>query len=307
VLGAVGLEALRSGALLLPYNSVTWTPGLGTEGRMLGLRLARSDDDGATWTAGSPVDIDFFWPAVYGQILEFDDGELLWPVWGRLEQGQKWRSTVLSSTDSGHTWVLKGTVAFDPKARLRGDYVDTGNSVRAEDPLEVKDPNFRPHDPTDGFTETSVLELADGRLLAILRQQGVGGDQTLLFFRAYSSDRGSTWTPYESVGFGGMSPALATLADGSLLLAYRRCAPPGSGLEPGVDLRVGSADGERWGDATPLESPRAATLDGEYQCGYPTIVDDGAGVLVFFYTFDPVEGRYVAWNRVIVSSDETEH
>lgn len=297
VLGAVGLARRTDGTLLLPVNSVTWTAGEGTAGRQLRLRLLRSADDGVTWTHDEPVRVDFAWPAVYGRIFEHR-GDLLWPVWGRLHEGERWRSALLASSDGGDTWVVRGTIGYDPDARLRGDYVDTGNNARGEDAGEIFDPEFRPHDPTDGFTETSVVELADGSLLAVLRQQGVGGDDTLAFFRAVSSDGGASWSPVERIGFSGMSPDLHRLDDGRLVLVSRRWAPEGSGVEPGVEARLGAADGRAWSEPMLLEDPHGTQLTSEYQCGYPAIVGDpDGGVRVFFYSFLPGDGgRYVAWN-----------
>lgn len=297
VLGAVGLARRADGTLLLPVNAVTWTPGQGTSGRRLSLRLLRSEDDGRTWTHDQPVDVDFDWPAVYGAILEHD-GDLLWPVWGRLREGERWRSALLASPDGGDTWSVRGTIGYDPDARLRGDYVDAGNGDRGDDIAEILSPEFRPHDPTDGFTETSVCELLDGRLFAILRQQGVGGDDTLAFFRSWSADGGRTWTAPQPTGFTGMSPALHRADDGALLLVSRRCAPEGSDVIPGVEARIGSADGTRWGHAVILEDPFGTTLTSEYQCGYPALVPDGDGVRVYFYSFLPEGGRFIAWNRL---------
>jgi hypothetical protein len=300
--GAIGLARLADGTLLLPYNGVRWTPGMGTEGRRLSLRLARSRDDGISFETGEPIDVGFFWPAVYGQIIELDGGEVLWPIWGRQLESEKWRSVVLSSDDAGVTWRLKSTIAYDPDARLIGEYVETGDlgaegSVTEE---ETSDPSFRPHDPTDGFSETSVCQLEDGRLLAILRQQGVDGDQSLLFFRAYSADRGETWSHYEPLPFTGMSPALWRLPDGALLLASRRCAPDGSGIPAGVEARLGSPDGAEWGEPISLRDAHGVDPQSEYQCGYPAIVSGATrdSAIVVFYSYVPNVGRYLAWNAL---------
>ncbi|MEU4014578.1 sialidase family protein [Microbacterium sp. NPDC028030] len=298
VLGAIGMARLSDGTILLPVNTVRWTPGEGTAGRRIALRLVRSRDDGATWDAGDDVRIDFHWPAVYGEILEFDDGELLWPIWGRQRAEEKWRSAVLSSRDAGASWRIAGTIAFDPDASLTGAYVDTGNGDRADGDEDTSDPSFRPHDPTDGFSETSVCLLEDGRLLAVLRQQGVGRDETLRFHRAYSADRGATWTPYEQLAFSGMSPALARFGDGRLLLVSRRCAPEGSGIEPAVEARVGDPQGATWSEPVALRDPRDGRLTAEYQCGYPAVVREGSAFRVYFYSYDERSGRYVGWNTL---------
>lgn len=304
VLGAIGMTSLADGTILLPVNTVRWTPGLGTAGRRVALRLVRSRDEGATWDEGADVRIDFHWPAVYGEILEFEDGELLWPIWGRRQAEEKWRSAVLSSRDAGVSWQIVGTIAFDPQATLTGAYVETGNGERAEDAEDTSDPAFRPHDPTDGFSETTVCRLDDGRLLAILRQQGVGGDATLRFHRAYSTDRGRTWTPYEELDFSGMSPALARFDDGRLLLVSRRWAPDGSRIEPAVEARIGDAHGAVWGEPVVLEDPRGGRLVAEYQCGYPAPVREDDGFRVFFYSYQEGAGRYVASNSLVIDEPE---
>ncbi|MER3386597.1 MAG: sialidase family protein [Microcella pacifica] len=303
VLGALGMVRLTDGTVLLPYNGVHWTLGMGTAGRRLSLNLACSRDGGETFETGDPIDVDFFWPAVYGQILELDDGELLWPIWGRQTESEKWRAVVLSSTSAGSEWRVKSTIAFDAHARLHGTYVETGDTgaeVGADTQESTHDPGFRPHDPTDGVTETTVCELADGSLLAVMRQQGVGGDQALTFIASRSLDRGETWSDYELLAFSGMSPALWRLPDGQLLLASRRHAPEESGIEPGVEVRLGTADGKHWESPITLEQPDGRRPASEYQCGYPAIVPGGTpdAVLVVFYGFDEDTGRYLAWNEV---------
>ncbi len=303
-LGALGLTRLRGGRLLLPYNAVTWQPGRGVEGCLLALRLVESVDDGRTWSSPVSIDIDFDRPAVYGEMLERADGELLWPIWGEYRFGERWRSALLSSRDRGRTWRFMSTIAFDPLARLTGAYVEAGDTGATDggvaDFSRHDDPNFRPHNATDGFNETSLVELADGRLLALLRQQGVDGDQTLELFTAFSADGGASWTHYERVGFSGMSPAVVRMGDGGLLLGSRRFVADDS-IEPGVEVRVGSSDGGAWSEPVQLVDPYGTRLTGEYQCGYPAFAKEADGNwLVFFYSCQPDGARYVAWNRLAI-------
>jgi hypothetical protein len=297
---------LRNGRLLLPYNAVTWQPGRGVEDCLLGLRLLTSDDDGATWSAPTAVEVDFDRPAVYGEMIDLADGELLWPVWGEYRKGERWRSALLSSRDGGRQWILKSTIGFDPDARMSGQYVEQGDTGASQsgtaDFSRNDDPDFRPHNNTDGFNETSVAQLADGRLLAVLRQQGVDGDQELALFTAISADEGASWSQYERIGFTGMSPALTRLGDGRLLLGTRRFVAH-EGIEPAVEVRVGTGDGTGWSAPVQLADPHGTRLTAEYQCGYPAFVEeDGRTWLAFFYSYQPEVGRFVAWNRLEIAS-----
>lgn len=305
-LGALGLTRLRDGRLLLPYNAVTWQAGRGVEGCLLALRLVESRDDGATWSAPMAVEVDFDRPAVYGDMLEMADGELLWPVWGEHRMGERWRSALLSSRDGGRRWALKSTIAYDPDARMSGKYVESGDTGASDtgvaDFSRHDDPDFRPHNATDGFNETSVVQLAHGRLLALLRQQGVDGDQDLALFSVLSDDNGASWTVYERTGLTGMSPAVVRTSDGRLLLGSRRFVADES-VEPGVEVRIGSADGSDWSEPVKLMDAYGTRLTGEYQCGYPAFAAEASGTwLVFFYSCQPDGARYVAWNRLEIGA-----
>jgi hypothetical protein len=299
VLGAVGLTCLSDGTLLLPLNTVIWGQDRDAASRRLALRLHRSSDGGRSWEDDGVVELDgFARPAVYGQLIERRDGELLWPIWGSMRAGERWRSAILSSRDRGKTWALKGTIAFDPDARLRGSYVDAGAAGLTSDARQVHDPHFRPHDTTDGFSETSVLELPDGRLMAAIRQQGVGGDDALTLYSAWSRDSGATWTHYRPLGFSGTSPLLANAPDGSMLLFSRRHLPQGSAIRPAVEVRQSHDEGVTWHETGVLRDPNGTELTAEYQCGYPAAIAQSDGLLVFFYSFLPGRGRFIAWNRL---------
>ncbi|RYE10742.1 MAG: exo-alpha-sialidase [Hyphomicrobiales bacterium] len=305
-LGAIGLTRLRDGRLLLPYNTVTWQKGRGIEGCLLALRLVESTDDGARWSEPIKVAIDFDRPAVYGDMLELASGELLWPVWGEYRSGERWRSALLASRDGGRNWTVKSTIAFDPEARMTGKYVENGDTGQTDhgvaDFSRHDDPDFRPHNATDGFNETSVVQLGDGRLLAVLRQQGVDGDQELALFVAYSADEGASWTAYARIGFSGMSPVVVRTADGRLLLGSRRFVADAS-VEPGVEIRVGAADARQWSAPVTLVDPHGTKLTGEYQCGYPAFAAEPGGTwLAFFYSCQPDGARYLAWNRLEIAA-----
>jgi hypothetical protein len=119
-------------------------------------------------------------------------------------------------------------------------------------------------------------------------------------FVAWSADGGGTWTPYRSLGFSGMSPVLTRGPGDALLLFTRRHVPEGSDVEPAVEMRRSDDRGETWGAPLPLRDPHGTRLTAEYQCGYPAVVPDDDGLLVFFYSFLPEGGRFIAWNRLVV-------
>jgi hypothetical protein len=305
-LNALGLTALSDGTLLLPYNDVRTQSGY--REREARLYLLRSGDGGRTWEGSGPVAGEVHEPLTYGQIVERPDGVLLWPIWGRYRREERWRAALLFSEDGGRHWGHYTTIAFDPEARLRGDYAQPAFSGFDEegefDPQALAQPAFRPHSPVDGFNETSLIRLADGRILAILRQQGVDGRQHLSFYRALSDDGGRTWFPYRRTNLCGMSPGLHISPGGQLLLAYRRCAPRtppsgGTGAEPGLGLAYSRDAGLTWETLLTLREPKGSRYTAEYQVGYPALVNRPDGqILVVYYSYAETlpQRRYLAAN-----------
>lgn len=143
-------------------------------------------------------------------IVELRDGALLAAMYGNFEHDTitptnprskseskyKLRAFVVRSTDQGKTWRYLSTVA-------------------APDPAVVDD--------TEGFNEWSIVRLADGRLLGLIRT----GHYTPLQ-ASWSSDEGKTWTrPVTPSGLGpGADPFVILLSDGRLALAYGEIVQP---------------------------------------------------------------------------------
>src|SRR5690606_22538038 len=108
------------------------------------------------------------------EIVPVPGGEIM-PTWGRRTSDEHWRSGVWFTAD-GYQWEERGTVGWAPVAALDDEYVDGGSQeVQADIAQQISQPSFRPHDATGGFNETSIQRDRDGRLRAILRQQGVEG------------------------------------------------------------------------------------------------------------------------------------
>jgi hypothetical protein len=163
-------------------------------------------------------------------------------------------------------------------------------------------PDFRPHSAVDGFSETFLTLMPDGAILAVLRQQGVGNGERLDLYCCLSTDGGDTWSQYERMDICGMSPCLHLSPYGCLILAYRRCAASGS-LEgkSGVALSWREDNGMTWQDELVLVDPNGYQYTGEYQAGYPTLINlDSDDILVIFYSYNPLppQRRYLAANLI---------
>ncbi len=298
----VALRRLSDGTLLMPFCRLRIRGGYAK--RQATLHMARSDDDGETWELSGPLELDFVEPLTYGAVVETHPGRVLVPIWGRRHEGERWRSSVAVSDDGGRTWARETTtIAYDPDARLRTAYAQPrANSLdeHGEPRFEnIADPDFRPHADVDGFSETSIARLSDGLLVAILRQQGVGGDEPLWLYRSESRDDGATWSPYERLDLTGMSPALHVLSDDTLLLGHRVYAPDGGAARPATVVAHSHDAGRTWVDHVELLDPKGFRWTSEYQTGYPDFaeLEDGS-VLAVFYSLDPALGnqRYLAAN-----------
>ena len=160
-------------------------------------RLAYSGDQGKTWTAGNEIDHSPMVSAATGEgrVLQLDDGTLLIPLFGYLPQvPNQLSSGVVRSNDNGASWSLSVIGRANPKQSIF-------------------------------FSETTVAEMIDGTLVALMRPG---------LTRSVSTDGGKTWSDPVASGLAGTHCSLAPLPDGVLLCGYHR--PPQLSL---------SADGGR--------------------------------------------------------------
>jgi len=275
--GSVGMSTLRDGAILLPfYQDLVKEPGY--QNRRITAYVYRSVDNGLTWEGDAPVDSPLRETVTYGHILQLEDGRILLPVWGAQRLGQRWQVGTLESTDEGKTWGSYRQIAYDPEAGCR---------------------------PDNGFNETSIAELPDHTLLAVLRQQRVGmrggpcdhyAEPSDHFYRAVSHDLGKSWSPPERLGLIGTSPSLHVTPDGLLMLAYRNSPQvdaPDKSLDErpqtedghyGLGIRVSYDQGRTWVNEFHLDDPQGLKYSAKLQPGYPDLVDlpDGNILVVFF-------------------------
>src|SRR6266487_3152172 len=272
---SVGLTTLRDGTVLYPCCDARITRKW--DQHDADLIILRSNDHGYTWTDGAPVGVGMKEPFAYGRIIELKNGEVLCPIWGKRTSEELWRSGVLRSRDGGVTWGDHVTIAYDKDAvpRARGATTETHCA---------------------GFNETTLLELSDGRLLAVLRQQGVHGGLRDLY-RSISNDGGWTWSSPEQLLVWGTSPSLHLLPSGVIMLGYRNHLGNPQGLQaPGVAVSFSQDAGEKWGEHLMLEDPNGYLYTHEFEAGYPAFLTlrDGS-IMVVFYSFDPSrDDRYLA-------------
>jgi len=150
----------------------------------------------------------------YRDMLQLSDGTLLTTMEGNLEQDKlkpKDRSSVTEST-----YMLRTIVVTSKDDGRTWEYLSTVAAPRIEDPVG------------EGFDESTILRLDDGRILCIMRT----GHFTPLY-ACWSSDDGKTWTEPRYTGLErGCDPQLRKLADGRILLSWGQRYPPGSYLEP---------------------------------------------------------------------------
>jgi hypothetical protein len=130
-----------------------------------GVFVARSDDDGRTWSTPTKVGTKLTEAATDARIVELDTGELLMPIFGRTPTSPEVRCTIVRSTDQGRTWPIE---------------------------QEVDLPSLRGID----FVEPTLAYLGRGRLMAVVRSERSDN-------RAYvieSTDNGRSWSsPFKTM------------------------------------------------------------------------------------------------------------
>lgn len=128
----------------------------------------------------------------------------------------------------------------------------------------------------EGPCEPAAIQLADGRILAIVRTGNANFDpagRQGLMHRTFSADGGRTWSPLESLGMPGVRPEFRQLADGRIFLI---CGRPGNLLIP-VDAQTGEL-----GEVSDIF--RGAPELYYESCCNPSAVEVAPGQLLFIYS-----------------------
>ena len=290
VMGAgteIGITGLPNGTILWPImQQLVKMPCC--EVRRFTTYVYRSNDNGATWHGDVPIHVQMREPIPYGHILQLPGGKLLMPVWGAYRRGERWQVGTFQSTDGGKTWGHYQQIAYDPEAGCR---------------------------PDNGFNETSIAQLPDHTLVAILREQRVGTrDHTPAagpcghytepadhFYRSVSHDLGKTWSHPQRLALIGTSPSLFVLPDGTLVLGDRDHPQfKGDTRHYGLGVRVSHDQGRTWTSEVELQDPKGLHYSKKMQPGYPDFVSLPNGdLLVVFYSLEIHNGKvrhYIAEN-----------
>lgn len=151
--------------------------------------VTRSSDGGKTWEEPAEIDVkDIRFGSPYGKILTFPDGAMLMAVYGGAvghpEQAGNTsapqRSYAYQSLDNGKTWKRYSEAIGGTKEQ---------------------------------FSETSLLRLPSGKVLAVMRARATS------LWEAESDDGGKTWSEGQMIAPANVHPAdLLTLPNGRVLL-----------------------------------------------------------------------------------------
>ena len=282
-------------------------PHVGRAGR---LDWITSADGGRTWSAPSVI-VDSEWDDRNPALGQMPDGTIVcayaeastYNAEGKFDTSVgKYEIFYVTSRDGGKTWSEKGKMHVGPisggspfgKITVLRDGTaimplyggrDAGYAAPDELPPGARDyagiVRSRDNGKTwedftliaAGMNETSIVEMPDGRLIAVLRTD-VGGS----VWQAESADHGYSWTAPRRVTRDGQHPAdITLLRSGHLLITY------GNRLEPyGCQCMLGRDGGKTWERAN-RTMVGWTSLHGD--CGYPSTVqlDDDAGTIVTMY------------------------
>ncbi len=127
---------------------------------------------------------------IHRDVIRLKSGKLLANAYGAIEGSNKFSSYAIESDDDGRTWNFLSTIATYPENK-----------------------------PGEGFNESCMFQLKDGRICALCRPDGMG-----YVNQCFSSDEGKTWTePQELTYFkGSAAPTGRVLTDGTIVILSGR-------------------------------------------------------------------------------------
>lgn len=243
------------------------------------LLLLRSTDMGKTWTNPQPLTPSLTGPSfeMCSPITILRDGRWLipthtWPGWdGDCPNGLK--MVALVSRDQGRTWPEHLDVMSAPGEKVF-------------------------------FWESKIVELPDGRLLAVAWVYDDLAKSDRHNHYALSADGGETWSPAQSTGLQGQTLTPLVLDDGGILCVYRRMDKPGLWANIAVlqdDGWVNECELQLWGNETCGTTVSTANMSHNFNVlrfGAPSLahLPDGTVFVAFWCYEDCVS--VVRWFKI---------
>lgn len=237
------LTMTRTGRLLLSYFARD-----SRTAKSAGVFVARSDDDGATWSEPSRVETALAGGATSSKIIEAASGDLLIPLYGSSTGGVNSRVTIVRSRDGGQTWP-------------RGQEIEVGGAAGMN------------------FMEPA-LAVAGDRMLVLMRTDRPDN----VAYAARSIDGGATWSKPSPFGIAAQASELVPLPGEPAMTSVHVWA---DWSHHWGDSRPTVAQLIRWpaGAPTPVfGEPRAIYNSNCDDTGYPSgvVLDDGRLFVVFY-------------------------
>jgi hypothetical protein len=302
-----GSARLRNGDILVTYRSAS--SHVAADGRLM---VARSRDQGDTWTHQLLYDDPRLDDRSHVGITQLANGTLMVPIFGYdaannvVHDGQ-----LITSVDNGYTWQAPSLVASPfgepviPYGRIMeladGTLLLAGYGRHTEESsrvvlLQSSDGGAHwglrstiGYLPGSDATEPAVLRLGGGQYLAVFRVQDPRADRLL---QTTSEDGGLSWAParpLSSLRYG-VSPDLLRLASGDVLLAYgARPAEGASGagsMPFGIFAALSKDRGATWSSRIPIYHGHDSDVPADL--GYPGSFQFDSGAI--FTAFNASRG-----------------
>ena len=198
--------------------------------------------------------------------------ELLATVYWHPHGAKFLQLSLASSKDGGHTWRYYSSVATSDTA------------LPPEDQWKRR---------PEGPDESSMIRLADGRLMIVFR---VGEMTAWPLRRAFSSDNGRTWTKPEALPAYSVEPQLQRLANGTIVLSTGRpglhlwlTADPKAAADSWQDVDIAALHNQLISDATQHITPIHADHPegGWNSTAYTGLIQVAPNKLLLLYDRDP--------------------
>jgi predicted neuraminidase len=308
--GIPGIERTHGGRLY-----AAWYSGGDTEGPDNYVALAKSDDNGASWSA--PVVVvapdgpiraydEALWTDPLGRVWLFwaqahtfydgragvwatvtanpDDDTPTWSPARRLADGIMLNKPIVLSTGEWlmcpSVWINHGNVAFDPAPADLAAHTGTHVTVSTDsgDTWELRGTANVPKEIST-FDEHMVIERRDGSLWMLIRVEGGIAEST-------SSDGGRTWSPVHMSGIHSAVSRffLGRLSTGELLLV-KHTQPDGSLNRSHLAAHLSTDDGATWSDGLLLDEREGVS--------YPDAVEAPDGTICVIYDYNRYSDRLI--------------